>query len=321
MPTFPVRSRPLRVVLIAALVGLGALGVARPAHGSTRSVHPDVAGAGQVTVMTFNMCGEHCNNDSTGADITSLLEQVNAHDPQAVLLQEVCGKEFTALVDASAESGNWRLVGAHDVTEKHGCTGGDTFGDAVLVHNDVTPFETKLKVKALKYPHGKGKNRQVRKTLCLRTTGVFPRTTEICTVHAGLDFEIGAKHQAAQVKQAYNFARHQDPSDPLIFGGDFNVAPKDNAMDPIYAEGGGGASGAMEEVDACPGKHGRAHRTKTCNRTTHEATPNVKHREKNDYIFGSHKSFKDESATIVKSSYSDHDLLVGSLYLCASGNC
>jgi endonuclease/exonuclease/phosphatase family metal-dependent hydrolase len=143
----------------------------------------------------------------------------------------------------------------------------------------------------------------------------------VCTVHAGLDFEIGKAHQAKQVKQAYRYARKQAPTIPLIFGGDFNVTPSSNALDVVYYKGGGGASGAMEEVDACPGKHGRAHHSASCNQHTHDKTPNVKHRTKNDFIFGSRKSFKGLSGVVVPSAYSDHDMLVGHLYECSSGIC
>jgi endonuclease/exonuclease/phosphatase (EEP) superfamily protein YafD len=308
-------SRIVRLVT-AVLVVLG-LSAAIPAAAAQRP-RAAAASEGQITVLTFNMCGEHCNADSTSDDITDLMAKIDAYHPDAVLLQEVCGNQFAALSSLSQQDDHWALTGGdQDITEPHGCAGGDSFGDGVLVHGSATTYAEKK----LKYPHGHGKNRQVRKVMCVRSTDAFPRQTTVCTVHAGLDFEIGKKHQAKQVKQAYTFARKQDPSSPLIFGGDFNVVPKANALDPVYATGGGGAHGAMEEVDACPGKHGRKHHTTTCNRFTHDPTRDVKHRTKNDYVFGSHKSFKGESATIVPSDFSDHDLLVGSLFECASGVC
>jgi endonuclease/exonuclease/phosphatase family metal-dependent hydrolase len=277
------------------------------------------AGEGPVTMLTFNMCGEHCNSDSTGADITDLMGKIDTYQPAVVLLQEACDDQFTALESLSQMDDHWALFGYADATEQRGCDNGhDSFGDAILTHTDSS---TRVHVKSLHYVHGKGKNRQTRKVICLRSSDAFPRATEVCTVHAGLDFEIGKAHQAAQIKQAYHFARKQDPTIPLVFGGDFNVAPSSNALDVVYFKGGGGASGAMEEVDACPGKHGRAHHSATCNQHTHDKTPHVKHRTKNDFIFGSRKSFKGLSGTVVPSSYSDHDMLVGHLYECASGVC
>jgi len=308
------RLVPRCVAALGLLVGL--VVACGPAKATPQAAATET-GVGDVTVMTFNMCGEHCNTDSTTDDIADLMSKINAVQPNAVLLQEACQQQATALMTESTQEGNWSLAGFQRISEPQGCTGGDGFGDVVLVHGTFIAVGGK----DLKYPHGHGAHRQVRQVTCGKTLDAFPRTVEVCTVHAGLDFEIGKRHQAKQIKQAYNFARRQDPTDPLIFGGDFNVVPSANALDVVYAKGGGGARGAMEEVDACPGKHGRKHHKKTCNRKTHDPTRDVKHRTKNDYIFLSHKSFKSETADIVKSKYSDHDILVGHAFLCASGTC
>jgi endonuclease/exonuclease/phosphatase family metal-dependent hydrolase len=305
-----------RVIVAACLVLASGAG----AGGAAASVPAAAAedGSGPVIVMTFNMCGEHCNADSTGSDIRSLIHKINAYQPNVVFLEEVCGAQFSEIEGSSQLAENWSLEGFMGASELGGCDGGnDEFGDAVLVHGEIVEY-ARL---ALKYPYGKGAHRQTREVVCGRVDDGLPRLAEVCTLHAGLDFEIGKKHQARQIKQAYQFARSQNPSDPLIFGGDFNVVPSANALDVVYAKGGDGAKGAMEEVDACPGKHGRKHHKKSCNRKTHDPTRAVKHRTKNDYIFLSHKSFNAESAEIVKSKYSDHDMLIGHAFLCSSGTC
>lgn len=324
MRTFPHLSRLTAhaAVALTVLAGAGcATADAATPRLAQRVGSAAASDAGPVTVLTYNICGEHCNADSTGDDINALMSIINTYQPNAVLLQEVCGDQFNALEARSHEDGNWALYGATDKTEPRGCdAGSDSFGDAVLVH---TPFDPgTVDTLSLNYVHGSGDGKQTRKTLCLLSATSFPRATEVCTVHAGLDFEIGARHQAAQIKQAYDFARGRNATNPLVFGGDFNVTPSSNALDPVYFTGGGGASGAMEEVDACPGRHGRSHHSSACNTYTHDATPAVKHRTKNDYIFGSHKSFKDLfGAVLVETTYSDHNALVGTLYECSAGIC
>jgi endonuclease/exonuclease/phosphatase family metal-dependent hydrolase len=315
----PSELRASRVV--GAVLAAVALLVVRSATDSgaatTGGSAPSPANQGRAVVLTFNMCGEHCDADRTGADIDDLMSKVNTYQPDAVLLQEVCHDQFEALKAMSHQPGEWQLYGRSDTTEPRGC-GGDSFGDAVLTHTSGT---VDLHTRSLRYVHGSGANRQTRKVMCLRSPTAFPRTTEFCTVHAGLAYEIGKAHQAAQIKQAYVFARRQDPTAPLILGGDFNVTPSANALDPVYAGGGRGASGVMQEVDACPGPHGRSHHSSTCNQRTHDRTPQVHHRAKNDFTFGSRKSFKALSGTVVASPYSDHDMLVGDLYECAFGVC
>jgi endonuclease/exonuclease/phosphatase family metal-dependent hydrolase len=271
---------------------------------------------GQATVLTFNMCGEHCNADNTGAPISALMQVIDTNQPAAVFLQEVCRKQYKALKKLSAEPGNWRLYGFTDVTEPKGCDGGkDSFGDAILTHTPINAGS--VDAHALKYPF-KG---QTRKVLCL-STDAFLRTTEVCTTHIGLPFQIGTAHQAKQIHEAYARARSDGHDVPLVLGGDFNNVPTANALDAVYHSGGGGAKGAMQEVNACPASlGGRSHHSSTCNEYTQEAVFMHPYVYKHDYIFVSRKSFKGLSAEVLPSTYSDHAALLGIMTECASGTC
>jgi endonuclease/exonuclease/phosphatase family metal-dependent hydrolase len=314
----PRRAR-VAVAVFALATTLGAGNLTGAARAETPGSAP-AAGSGAVTVLTFNMCGEDCNADSTTDDITHLLAKVDNNHPAAVMLQEVCHDQFDALLSQSQESGHWALYGVVDTTGKRGCDGGsDRLGDAVLTHTP--PRAGSVHIKRLKYAHGHGRRHQVRRTLCLRSVDAFPRTVEVCTVHIGLAFQIGAHHQATQIKESYGFARGQAPKIPLVYGGDFNVTPTSDALDRVYFTGGGGAHGAMEEADQCSGKHARAGRTKNCNSFTHDPTKHVRHRAKHDYVFVSRKSFRQISAAPRKSTYSDHAALVASMFLCSAGTC
>jgi endonuclease/exonuclease/phosphatase family metal-dependent hydrolase len=293
-----------RFTQLALLAVVAAFVAVAPAVGASAST-----GSGRAVVLTFNMCGEQCNMDSTGAPITALMQTIKAEHPAVVFLQETCRHQYASLKTLSEEPGNWRLYGYTDVTNPKGCdNGADSFGDAVLTH---TPFKVAtVHSHALKYPY----QGETRKVLCL-ATDAMPRLTEVCTTHIGLPYEITFPHQATQIHEAYSHARADAHGRPLVLGGDFNAVPTANALDAIYFTGGGGAHGTMQEVDACPNSEGgRAHHSATCNEHT-------QHANKHDYIFVSHNAFKALSGKALTSSYSDHVPLLGTMTECAKGNC
>jgi endonuclease/exonuclease/phosphatase family metal-dependent hydrolase len=296
-------ARFAMVAIAAVLVG-GAFSA-----GTATGVVPGGAVSGRAVVMTFNMCGEQCNKDNTAAPITSLMTTIDTEQPAVVFLQEVCRHQYNALKTLSAVTGNWRLYGYTDVTNPHGCDGGkDTFGDAILTH---TPFSgSTVHSYALKYPF----EGETRKVMCLSASSM-PRLTEVCTVHAGLPYEITFPHQTTQIHEAYQHARADAHGGPLVLGGDFNAVPTANALDALYFTGGGGAHGTLLEVNACPlSEGGRAHHSATCNEHTQGT-------HKHDYIFVSHTAFKDLKGKPLTTSFSDHVPLVGTMTECAVGGC
>lgn len=314
--THAARKRPVRRLRAVAIVG---------SLVATFLVSQSQAQAAEQSgqkFMTVNFHGRStAPGDSAGgnANVPALVSQITSFRPGALMLQEVCKSQVDAIVQALSPA--WPMQRTFTVLEASdpaGCPNGDhAFGGAILVPASATvsqqtawSIETGNAVGmdpgVLPDPEPSEKQR----VTCLKVTGALAYPTAVCNTH----IKPGATFETRQIQNAVGYVNTYGNGMPVVFAGDFNVAPTGAALDLVYKTG-GGASGRFEEIDECGGANPRRTDLATCNYPTHD--PNVKL----DYIFLKQAYFKGYSSLVQTVAGSDHKLLRGQATICSTATC
>ncbi|GAA3470522.1 endonuclease/exonuclease/phosphatase family protein [Nonomuraea roseola] len=293
------------------------------ATGSAHADTPDADNWPRPRFISYNVCGAaaQCANiygDSPAAWRDQLVHAIDYWGADLVMLQEVCYGQWTLLRDhLQSRSGGPRYdsVWAAALPSASGCSRWGTdhrFGLVIFAKGEAGTINNGSRsVHAL--PEVEPVENRI--MLCARAS-VTGRAVRACNTH--IDY-----HRSTAVAQVERVASLTETfaaqGDPVVLGGDFNVLPKDDVLDPLYDHTGG--HGVFQEVD----ENDKSYFTGTeCGQDqdrcrSGEATaepgcsPKVGEPGKIDYIFLSHYWFTTVrgDAAACTPGMSDHHLLRG----------
>ncbi|MGH8878200.1 MAG: endonuclease/exonuclease/phosphatase family protein [Stackebrandtia sp.] len=285
--------------------------------------------ASELNVLSWNICGEaggkrgeagYCAyRDFPQTKVDQIVELVEERDLDVIMLQEVCAEDPESHLERlKAELGDgWQFGNARGArprpdedgeprTDCRGKVKGE-LGVAIAVKASDADFTSKNTLPA--DPEG-----QTLPTLCA-TTSDWP--TKVCTTHILADPKDPRREQQIDNVRDYVW----DARDNLILGGDFNMFPGSEELEPI--------AGSLDECD----RRSYAEGDKTDEVTHHAWTSGNEHvYRKRDHIFatqaedGSNFSACDsdtermdttenESGSGDPNGYSDHAPLTGTVTL------
>ncbi|WP_156757680.1 endonuclease/exonuclease/phosphatase family protein [Actinokineospora pegani] len=254
-----------RVVLGAAV----AAAVVVPA-GQARAVEPR---ATTVLTLSFNMCGGKCN-DGRPAVADEVAAAIANRDPKAATPQEVCAgqaKRLRARLGAA-----WTV---EHVPTRHRCDDGSDYGIA-LAYRGESAWQ---KVWPLPNPGG----HEPRRMVCAKLSGP---DVLACSTH--IDFHADGTRGAQIREVARIMAGYATAGHAAYVGGDFNAAPGDAQLNPLYRPAyGQGAAGRHNEASGCCTRGGTA---------TGDGGRKI------DYVFGLAGRFTPGGVEVVPSGLSDH---------------
>ncbi|MFJ4620164.1 FG-GAP-like repeat-containing protein [Streptomyces sp. NPDC088812] len=285
----------------AGLALCAALLLPGPAHAD----EVDPATAPTVRSLTYNVCGAYsaCQSDLDTATWTErMVEQIEAWDADAVMLQELCLGQWTALRDAlPGYSAVWTSPATAAGCAKWSADGSTRFGLGVLVRTDAV----ERYVAHLTVPDGA----EPRSVLCAKGP-VDGRPTLVCTTH--LAQYIQPDNGSAE---ALGHIDGWALGTPVLLGGDFNAAPDYPALDPVRA--GLPGTGRFAEVD----ENDRDWFTDACLTAgsgecrSGEPTVDISGTPKKfDHVFVTAGDFYGVRGSVVDPGLSDHRLLRGAAY-------
>ncbi|MFB4289539.1 endonuclease/exonuclease/phosphatase family protein [Nonomuraea sp. ATR24] len=307
----------LRTVL-SALICLAPLLAPGPAHADA----PDAENWPRPRFISYNVCGgaSHCPpiyEDSAIAWRDVVVRALDAWDADLVMLQEVCYGQWTLLRDhLRGRTGEPRYdsVWAAALPSAPGCSrwGDDLrFGLVIFAKGGTGTIDNGSRVV---HPLPEARDVENRILLCARAT-VTGRQVRACNTHIDPD-DATARLQVERV--ATLTEGYAGQGEPVVLGGDFNVLPADDTLDPLYGHTGG--HGVFQEVDENDKEHFGSACAQTRDRCrSGEATaklpcsPHVSEPGKIDYIFLSHYWFTTVrgDAAACTPGMSDHHLLRG----------
>ena len=287
--------------------------------------------AADLNVMSWNICGEaggkrgdagYCAyRDDPQAKVDQIAELVEERDLDVVMLQEVCAEaEDSHLERLRAKLGDgWQFGnarGARPEPDEEGnprtdCRGelNGELGVAIAIKASDADFTSKNTLPA----DPTGESKQTLPTLCA-TTSDWPTT--VCTTHILPDPADPRREQQIDNVRDYVW----DARDNLVLGGDFNMFPGSDELEPI--------TGAFDECDRRSYTDGDKK-----DEITHHAWTGGEHvYRKRDHIFatqaGDGSNFtacdsdtdrmdttENESDSGAPNGYSDHAPLTGTVTL------
>ncbi|CAM5342061.1 FG-GAP-like repeat-containing protein [Streptomyces aurantiogriseus] len=265
----------------------------------------DPATAPTVRSLTYNVCGAYhvCQSDLDTATWTQrMVEQIEAWDADAVMLQELCLGQWTALRDAlPGYSAVWTSPASASGCAKWAADGSTRFGLGVLVKTD----SVERYVANLTVPDGE----EPRSVLCAKGP-VDGRPTLACTTHLAqyIQPDNGSAEALAHIDRwALGL--------PVVLGGDFNAAPDYPALDPVRT--GLPGTGRFAEVD----ENDKDWFTDACLTAgsgecrSGEPTADISGTPKKfDHVFVTAGDFYGVRGDVVDPGLSDHRLLRGAAY-------
>jgi endonuclease/exonuclease/phosphatase family metal-dependent hydrolase len=261
------RFRRLVLVVLAAVA---ALAPAVPAQ----------AAAAPVRALTFNICGNVCRHGETAATSANIAYRIYAQRASVTLLQEVCYAQFLALQARLAPYG-YRATFAPATTGGQ-CDNQDTkhgraFGVAIVARGS---FASRV-IYRLPSPYDEAAESRVVLGATVRLPG---RTVFVVTTHT----TTRGPNLAAQLGALSRWLAPIAATSPVIFGGDLNSLPQDEALDGFY-------SSFVE-----------ANRTRVSPLTTFIPVP-----RKIDYLFASPGFLRPAGVARAITGYSDHCMYLG----------
>jgi endonuclease/exonuclease/phosphatase family metal-dependent hydrolase len=315
------RDSGLIVGVLTALVASVLVPVVAPAGAAAAPAAPIAAQAVEdpARIFQFNMCGAvPTNADCTskgesgeGTSVPAIVSSVLDYRPDVVTLNEVCSNQFVSLL-RQLETAGYAMEGRFGATLERvptcgltadGQTRGD-YGNAVLSRLRITngPEDD------LTHTLPVAQDAEERGILCV-DTALRGRSIKACATHLSPEGDI----QGAQVAAIRTVVDPWVERDiPVIIGGDFNVTPLSDALDPLYNHNGG--SGRFREVDETDHRFLGACQVDVAARCrSGESTAGLR---KIDYIFVS-EQFAKPSAEATTSPTSDHDPLRGTAVVAA----
>ena len=240
--------------------------------------------------LELNMCGSDCPG-TTAQKVSEIATEVLAARPQAIALNEVCGRQLTALRTELSNRGYPMTESFVRTKTARGSCSGDSFGEAVFVRGPVLDVD-RVTFDAQQSPQG-----EQRAMICVLTeTTVKERVCSTHLVPGAIPADVRAQQvrQVARVMSAYRYR--------TVLMGDFNTTPTNNGLDPLYsARHGGGATGRFTEVYA--NATGGACR---CGAATRDSG-------KIDYIFVTDGGLDPVSRSVKNLQWSDHHLVRGTV--------
>lgn len=273
----------------------------------------------ELRVLSWNICGEaggsrgdagYCPyRNEPDVKVDQIVGMVDEYDLNVILLQEVCGESpdsHLGLLE-TALGEEWTIGRASGARPdgRTDCRGDLTgeLGVGIAVKATDAEFDSQNTVPA-------GGDEQTLPILCATTS---QWTTKVCTVHILAKPE--DPRRPGQIDNVRDYV--WDDRDDLVLGGDFNMFPDSEGLDPIY--------GSFDECD-----RRSYHSGDTADEDTHHAWTNGDHvYRKRDHIFttqvngtrftfcDSRTDLMDETANEADSGpptgYSDHAPLIAKL--------
>ena len=246
-----------------------------------------LAYAGEVSILTFNVCGGACRRGEVAGTAGFVARTARQRNASVVLLQELCFGQFARIRSLlPGYSASFART-----TSSAGCAVHDPlqsgFGVAVFVRGASTERVTQT------LPTRQGAEKRV---LLGVTAMVGGRPTSVAVVHLSPSRADGLDAQLAAVSR---YAARR-AGRPLIIGGDFNALPGNPGLGRLYSPAAGGTGRLLEadELHAGVLERGGAATFDTAGR-------------KIDYIFLSQGWFSRPRATSSTTSMSDHHVYLG----------
>ncbi len=209
----------LASVAVVAAVAL-AISLATAAH----------ATALRQTYLQLNLCGNACNN-GTLAVITQLEHTIDARQPFAITLNELCENQYDRLTaDLGAYHGRFDPTGPT-------CVNGARYGNAILLH---TTEVTLIGSWQLPNPAAD----ETRRLMCLGTRLPDGPALTVCGTHISSFVANGPP----QISAVAAILRGLPGHDPLVLAGDFNTVPANPGLDPLYRTCYAGGTGQFDEA-------------------------------------------------------------------------
>ena len=280
------RARHIAGVAVAGIALTGAIGVT-----ATTTAAPAEAAPGSIFVISHNL-------QKKNSAVDRVAQQAKDHPGGEVLLfQEVCASQRDRIKKLGLS------VYRERKSPNTNC-GGEGIGEMAVWTGDGRVGVSK---------HDLGAEQEGGHTygLACVTFNHAGRKTRACSTHlaAGGDrFDPVREATAAAIKDKTS-GWITDEKLRVIVGGDFNSRPDDNAMDSMYADGGGGAAGRFRELH------------QMASGTNARGGLNTFYKKKIDYIFVSKVDSRAQGGSehARKITPSDHRVLFGSVPLKARG--
>ncbi|GIF20315.1 endonuclease/exonuclease/phosphatase family metal-dependent hydrolase [Actinoplanes tereljensis] len=262
-----------RRLVLSVLAVAAALVPAVPAQ-------PAQAAPPPVRALTFNICGNVCRHGETAATSANIAYRIYHLRASVTMLQEVCYSQFLAVQARLAPLG-YRATFAPATTGGH-CDNydkkhGRTFGVAIVARGT---FASRV-IYRLPTPYGAAPEGRVVLGATVRLTG---RTVFVVTTHT----TTSGPNLKKQLNVLRSWLAPIAATSPVIFGGDLNSQPQDNALDGFY--------NAFTE----------ANRSRVSPLPTFIPIP-----RKIDYLFGSPGFLTPAGVARAYTGYSDHCMYLG----------
>ncbi len=257
----PARGR----VAALALALAGTVLVAAPAHAEQTD----------ITVITHNIKGGQDNKGNLAA-LDAVTNQTNTHDPDVVMLQEVCASQYAEFVRRFPVSAGWTTT---FTIRKHHTGCGENIGEVIATQRNGATVLPPVPLSS--------ENPDIGYHLtCVAFVKNGGRPYRACTTHLSATDKNAAVREAQlnEIKPALQSAI--DAGNGVIFGGDLNTLPGHPTMNKLYkirnngTQTGGGSFFEGDQDDAQHYGSACAEERPFCK--SGEAT---KTGEKVDYIF------------------------------------
>ncbi|GAA2615016.1 endonuclease/exonuclease/phosphatase family protein [Paractinoplanes durhamensis] len=241
---------------------------------------PAQAAPPAVRALTFNICGNVCRHgevENTSANIAYRIYKLRA---SVTMLQEVCYSQFLGLRTKLARYG-YQATFAPAATggkcDNYDTKHGRAFGVAIVARG---AFVSRV-IYRLPAPYGASREGRVVLGATVRLTR---RTVFVVTTHTATS----GPNLATQLHVLRRWLTPIAATSPVIFGGDLNSTPQDNALDGFYSS------------------FTEANRDRIRPLTTFIPIP-----RKIDYLFGSPGFLTPVGVARAYTGYSDHCMYLG----------
>jgi endonuclease/exonuclease/phosphatase family metal-dependent hydrolase len=273
----------------------------------------------QKRIFSFNMCGaaSHCPNQGdqhADAGIVQAIEDsVADFEPQIVALQEVCRGQFETLRQELSDGSGPQLSGrfATQNWDADNCND-DTKDFGVAIFSTAAILETYPAYNLAVGDADPPSDSEERKLLCIKVNWAKP--TRTCSTHvtnAEGTNDNGVTYKHAQVKRIRDVVNPWVNDDhPVVVAGDFNAAPKWEALNPMYApwlKPADSGNGLFVEVDQDEDELPDSPDPDPPCRRGEDTQGDLKI----DFVFASDRHFDGTQGDATHSDVSDHDPLRG----------
>jgi endonuclease/exonuclease/phosphatase family metal-dependent hydrolase len=225
-----------RILLLVASTIMAVCSISAPAQAATT-----------YTFLQFNMCGNVCNDGSTGAVVDAINRSIvnrTPRQPLVVSLNEVCRSQASTL-DSQLANYTVYFQQSGSVT----CGNGQPYGNALVFRNGShTAYGYQLTTPS---------SLEQRSMVCVHLSS--PDIAACATHLTNGSSSAAVSARRAQAAQVASIGQSWAQTVPIFVGGDFNAVPTANELDVMYRSAyGGGASGIFNEGEGCCARSGES---------------------------------------------------------------